>query len=139
MEEIGLKVTRIDNDPKLAEIVYRIQTVCSLIFDSTTCFKIFATQDNKIFRQAVSAKTPIMMPEKPVADAVKVDLRCPKCGETYKLYAKFNPNPKIDIDFKNKGFIAFPKNGILICKCGFEIDLLGIKNQIEIQEGRKIL
>jgi hypothetical protein len=61
LEEIGLKITRVDNDPKLAAIVYRIQTVCRLLFETTTSFKIFATQDNKIFRQAVpvgAAKMP---------------------------------------------------------------------------------
>jgi len=139
LEEIGLKITRVDNDPKLAEIVYRIQTVCRLLFESTTSFKIFATQDNKIFRQAVSVGAPIRVPEKPTGDVVEIEQKCPKCGETYKIYAKLVPNPKIDVDFKNKGFIPFPKDGKIICKCGFEIDLLGIKNQIEIQTGRKII
>jgi len=139
LEEIGLKITRIDDDPKLAEIVYRIQTVCRLLFENTTAFKIFATHDNKIFRQAVPVETPIRIPEKPAVDVVEIKQKCPKCGETYNLYAKLVPNRKIDVDFKNKGFIPFPKDGKIICKCGFEIDLLGIKNQIEIQTGRKII
>jgi len=53
LESIGLKVTRIDDKPQLANVVYRIQTICRLLFDTATSFKIFATQDNKIFRQAV--------------------------------------------------------------------------------------
>lgn len=139
LEEIGLKITRIDDNPKLTEIVYRIQTVCRLLFDTTTSFKIFATQDNKIFRQAVPVGTPIRIPEKPTVDVAEIEQKCPKCGKTYKIYAKFVPNPKIDVDFKNKGFMPFPKDAKIICKCGFEIDLLGIKNQIEIQTGRKII
>ncbi len=139
LEEIGLKITRIDDNPKLTEIVYRIQTVCRLLFDTTASFKIFATQDNKIFRQAVPVGTPIRIPEKPTVDIAEIEQKCPKCGETYKIYAKFVLNPKIDVDFKNKGFIPFPKDAKIICKCGFEIDLLGIKNQIEIQTGRKII
>lgn len=55
------------------------------------------------------------------------------------IYAKLAPNPQIDIDFKNKGFIPFPKDDKIICKCRFEIDLLGIKIQIEIQTKRKII
>ena len=136
---IGLKVTKIDNTPKLAEIVYRIQTVCRLLFDSTHTFKIFATKDNKIFRRAVPIGAPPKMPEKPIADVAEIEQKCPKCGESYKMYAKLAPDPKIDVDFKNKGFIAFPKDAKITCKCGFEIDLLGIKNQIEIQTGRKII
>ena len=141
MEEIGLKITRVDDDPKLADIVYRIQTVCKMIFETTTSFKIFATQDNKIFRQAVPIGAPIRIPRKltPIPDVVEIEQKCPKCGEVCKIYAKFTPNPQIDVDFKNKGFIPFPKDAKIICKCGFEIDLSGIKNQIEIQTGRKII
>ena len=139
LERIGLTITRIDNDPKLAEIVYRIQTVCMLIFDSTPAFKIFATQDNKIVRSAVPVGAPIRIPEKLVLDAVNIEQKCQKCGEIYRIYAKFAPNPQIDVDLKDKGFIPFPKDAKIICKCGFEMDLLGIKNQIEITTGRKII
>lgn len=47
IESIGLKVNHIDNNPNLSELVYRIQTVCSLLFDMTTVFKIFATEHCK--------------------------------------------------------------------------------------------
>ena len=139
LEEIGLKITKVDNDPKLAEIVYKIQTVCRLLFDSTTTFKIFATQDSKIFRQAVPVGAPIKIPEKTRIDVAEIEQKCPKCGKIYKIYAKLAPNPQIDEDFKKKGFIPFPKDAKIICNCGFEIDLLGIKNQIEIQTRRKII
>ncbi len=137
--EIGLKITRIDNDPKLAEIVYRIQIVCRLLFDSTPTFKIFATKDNKIFRRAVRVGAPIKMPKKPKVDVAQVEQKCPRCGKAYKIYAKLVPNPQIDVNFKNKGFIPFPKDAKIMCECGFEIDLLGIKNQIEVQTGRKVI
>jgi hypothetical protein len=139
LEEIGLKITSVDNDPQLAEIVYRIQMVCKLLFDNSTIFKIFATQDNKIFRQAVPAGTPIKIPKMQIPDAVEIEQECPKCGEKHKIYAKFSSDTKIDVDFKNKGFTPFPKDAKIICKCGFELTLQGIKNQIEIQTGRKIL
>ncbi len=139
INKIKLKITRVDSDQKLANIVYRIQTVCRLLFETTTSFKIFATKDNKIFRQAVPVGAPIRIPKKPKVDVIEITQKCPKCGEIYKIYCKFAPNPQIDVDFKNKGFIPFPKDAKITCKCGFEIDLLGIKNQIEIQVGRKII
>lgn len=139
LEEIGLKITRVDNDPKLAEIVYRIQTVCRLLFESTTTFKIFATQDNKIFRYAVPVEALIRTPKMQTPDVVVIEQKCLKCNTVHKIYAKFAPNPQIDIDFKSKGFIPFPKDAKIVCKCGFEIDLLGIKNQIEMQIGRKVI
>lgn len=139
IDEIELKITRVDSDPKLADIVYRIQTVCRLIFETTTSFKIFATQDNKIFRQAVPIGAPIRIPKMQVPNVVEIEQKCPKCGIVHKIYAKLVSNPKIDVDFKNKGFAPFPKDAKIICKCGFEIDLLGIKNRIETQTGRKII
>jgi len=140
LEKIGVKITKVDNDQKLSDIVYRIQTVCRLLFESTTVFKIFATQENKIFKQAVQTGKPIKIPQNAVQpDVVEIDQKCPKCGKSHKLYGKFVPNKKIDVDFGNKGFIPIPKDLRVKCSCGFEIDLSGIKNQIEIQTGRKLI
>ncbi|GBD93103.1 serine dehydrogenase proteinase [bacterium BMS3Abin05] len=139
LESIGLKVTKIDENQKLADIVYRIQTICRLLFDTTTSFKIFATQDNKIFRQAVPVGEPIKIPQMQTPDVVEIKQKCPKCGQPHKIYAKFVDNPRIDEDFKKKGFNPFPDNAKITCNCGFEIDLSGIKNQIEIQARRKII
>jgi len=142
LEEIGLKIKRIEDDPKLADIVYRIQTVCRLLFESSTTFKIFATAESKLFKQATPKEGPIRIPipQMPVADAVQIQQECPKCKKVHSLYGKFSPNPKIDEGLKNKGLIPFPKDAKIKCdNCGFEIDLLGLKHQIEIDTGKKII
>ena len=140
LERIGLEIKRIQDDPKLSDIVFRIQMVCRILFDSTTTFKIFATAEDKIFKQATPAGGPlqIQFPQANV-DAVQIQQICPKCQKMHNIYGKLSPNPKIDEDFKKKGFIPFPKDAKIKCnKCGFEIDLLGIKNQIESDMGKKI-
>lgn len=140
LENIGLKIKRVEDDPLLSDLIYRIQLICRLLFDTTTTFKVFATEDMKIFRQAASANIPVKLPIAAVQpDVVEIDQKCPKCGTIHKIYAKFVPNPQIDHDFKNKGFKPFPKDSKIICKCGFESDLTGIKNQIETELGRKII
>jgi len=139
LESIGLKVTRIDSDPQLADVVYRIQTVCRLLFETTTSFKIFATQDNKIFRQAVQVGEPIKIPHQQAPDVAEINQECPKCGKHHKIYAKFVNNPKIDKDFREKGFIPFPNNAKITCSCGYEIDISGIKSQIEMQTKREVI
>lgn len=139
LSSIGLKVTRIDDNPQLADVVYRIQTICRILFDITTSFKIFATQDNKIFQQAVPVGEPIKIPNQQVPDIAKINQKCPKCGKKHKIYMKFVNNPKFDKDFQEKGFIPFPNNAKITCICGYEIDLIGIKTQIEIQTGQNIL
>ncbi|RJQ47421.1 MAG: peptidase [Nitrospiraceae bacterium] len=140
LEGIGLKIKRVEDDSKLSELIYRIQIVCRLLFDNTTIFKIFATEDTKIFKQAAPANVPMKIPASAVKpDAVEIDQKCPQCGTIHKIYAKFVNNPKVDRELTAKGFKPFPKDGKMICKCGYEVDLSGIKNQIETDLGRKVI
>jgi hypothetical protein len=138
---IGLKINRIDDDPVLSEIVYRIQTVLRLLFSSTSTYKIFATASQKIFKNAVPTGAPPLFPAgtPAVAEVAHLDIKCQKCGKTHSIYAKFVQNPKIDEDYKNKGATPFPKDNKLVCDCGFEIDLSGIRNEIETRIGKSIV
>ena len=149
LEDIGLKIIKVDEDEKLADIVYRIQTICRLFFFSTHTFKIFATKDDKIFKNAAEGmQAPFAVPSGPIPmgsvkgklpPAMKIEQVCPRCGTHHKVYCKFVKDKRIDEDLKIQGCIPFPKDGKLICSCGFEIDLLGLKNQIEMQTGKKII
>jgi hypothetical protein len=138
LEDIKLKINCIDNDPSLCDIVYRIQTVIRLLFTSTSIYKIYATQDDKIFKQASQTTKPLKIPVKK-ADIVEVETDCPKCGKKYKIYAKFVDNPNIDRDFEKRKINPFPKNNKINCECGFEIDLTGIRNELETQTRKKII
>jgi len=138
LENMGLKIAKIDDDQKLADIVYRIQTVIKLIFHSSNTYKITATEKEKIVGIANPIGKPVnLQPKEP--EVVELDVVCPKCGKHYKLYAKFIPNAKIDQDFQKKGFKKFPTDNKLNCECGFEIDLTPIRGQIESQTGKKII
>jgi hypothetical protein len=139
LQEIGLKITKVDEDDKLRDIVYRIQTVCRLLFSSTNTYKIFATEKEKIFKGAVAASAVTKIPIKAIAEAAEFETKCPRCGKVHKLYAKLVDNPKIDTDFQKKGDIAYPKDNKLQCDCGFEIDLSGIRNEIEARVGKKLV
>ena len=138
LENIGLKINRIDDDTILCDMVYRIQTVIRLLFSSTSTYKVFATKNEKIFKQAIQAISPSKMPVRQQADVVELDVNCPKCGMKHKFYAKLVGNPIIDKDFEKKKYKRFPPNNKLTCECGFEIDLSGMRNEIESQTGRKI-
>ncbi len=138
LHDIGLRVTRIESDPRLSDVVYRIQTVCRLLFSSTSTYKIFATEKEKVFKTAIPVSA---VPKIPVqaADVVEFETKCPQCGKVHKLYAKFKDDSKIDEDFQKKGNIAYPKDNKLKCECGFVIDLGGIRNDIETQIGKKLI
>lgn len=135
---VGLKITRVDDNPYLSDVVYRIQTLIRLLFSSTSTYKIFATVDEKIFVNAAPAGNRRKFPPGDVK-VVEVETRCQKRGKIYNLYAKLVLDAKIDEEFKKKKFKSFPPNNKLICNCGYEIDLSGIKNEIETQVGKKII
>lgn len=138
LEEIKLKITKVDSNDKLAEIVYRIQTVIKLLFSSTNIYKIYATESDKIFASAAPVGN--SLPVNPQqAEVVNLDITCQKCGKINKLFAKFVDQEKIDKDFEKQGFKKFPADNKLICDCKFEIDLTGIRNEVERQVGKKIL
>jgi hypothetical protein len=138
-EDIKLRITHVDDNPELAETVYRIQAVCHLLFDNTSNYKMFATKDYKMFKQAVMVGQPIRIPTGKQPDVVKIEQQCPKCGVKHRIYAMFAPNPQIDSDCRKKGLTPFPKDAKIKCACGFEIDLTGVKNQVEVVSGRKII
>ena len=141
LQKIGLKITTIDSNSELGDIVYRIQTVCRLLLGSTSTYKIFATEKEKVFKSAAPASNqPIKLPNQVIAaEVAEFEVKCPSCGKSHKVYAKFIPKKEIDEDFTKKGEIAYPKDNKLKCDCGFEIDLSGMRNEIEIKVGKKIL
>lgn len=139
VDDIGLKITKVDDKSKLADTIYRIQTICRLYFSTTTSYKIFATEKEKIFKQAALRGPPLKIPVGQEPEVAEADLTCQKCGKKHKIYAKLKHDPKIDERFKDKGIKPFPSDNKLICDCGFEMDLSGLRNEIEAQSGKKII
>jgi len=138
LERIGLKITKVDENPELSDVVYRIQTIIRLLFSSTSSYKIFATTDEKIFVNAVPAGQRRKIPPGDLK-GVEVETKCQKCGKVHNIYAKFVHDAKIEEELKMKKVKSFPYNDKLICDCGYEINLSGIKNEIETQVGKKII
>ncbi len=139
LESIGLRITKTETNPKLNEIVCRIQTICRLLFDSTQTYKIFATQDNKVFKRATQASAIRNAPGMVIPEVAEADVKCTRCGKVYNLYVKFTRDPKVDEQLKKKGRIAYPKEDKIRCDCGFEIDLAGLRNALESQVGKKVI
>lgn len=138
LEKIGLKIKNVDKNKELSDLIYRIQTVVRLLFSSTTTYKIFATAENKIFAKAANINAPMSMGPKDI-QVVEFETKCPQCGIDHKMFAKFIPDKQIDTDFLKKGLKPFPNDGRLKCSCGFEIDLNGVRNDIEMQAGKKMV
>lgn len=139
LRNIGLRITSVDDNPALADLVYRIQTVCKLILQSSSAYKLFATENEKVFKHAIPPGGVSPTQQNVVPEVAEFEVKCSQCRNTYKMYAKLSSNPQIDVNFKKQGKHPYPKDNKLKCKCGFEIDLMGIRNNIETKTHKKIV
>lgn len=74
-----------------------------------------------------------------IPDVAELEQKCQQCGKAHKIYAKLADNKQIDDDFQSRGFKPFPNDNKLVCDCGFVMDLGGIRNEIEVGTGLKVL
>jgi hypothetical protein len=143
VRDIGLKIHRIEDNPEIAEIVFRIQTVCRFILDMGDNFKIYITEDDRIFRQARSKMPPNaqvipMVPGKMAmgpGDALEFNHKCQKCGQAHLFYINLKKDPGIDADMQSRGRKPFPDGKEFACICGNRIDTQPIKNNIAKRTG----
>jgi hypothetical protein len=134
LEDIGLRITRVDDDEKLSNIVYRMQMLITLTLSSTPTYKILSTHDNTLNRQA----QPVGIPQGalPQPDVVEIDYECKKCKKKTKYYVKFVDNPEIDKDMATKKRKKLPR-GSVTCGCGQAFNADKMKADLEKQVGRK--
>ena len=141
-----LKIDRVDDDPKLANILYRIKTVIRLIFDTSTDYKLYFWEDITLSKTANPLNPNIPMPN-PIAkkeikvDGIEMGVVCPRCGKHHKVQGYFDISSEdikklhLPIDRKIKG------DNMLVCDnsgCNFTIDLKPLLNQIENNTQRKV-
>ena len=136
LEKLKLKITNVEENEELKEIVYRIHTICRLIYMTSNTYKIIATCNNKISFTA-NPTPPVNQRQKP--EVVELDVDCSKCGKKHELYLKLINNNNLDIQAQQKGRKKFPKDNILKCDCGYEMNLVDIRNNIESQIGIKTI
>lgn len=140
LEKLGLKINRVEDDTELEDIVYRIKIVIMLLFNSTNHYKIYTTADESLFRDiSVSApRAPSQMNPMNLPFQV-AEVNCPKCLKRNRIFAKFAPlPPQLEHDLLSQ-CKPFPADNKLNCECGCTIDLMGLRNQIEHQFGKKII
>lgn len=143
-----LLIQRIDDDTKLADIVYRIKTILRLIFDGSTTYKLFYLEDLKLAKTfsvspAAGFPSPIPFPQPPSQnksiDAVEIDIQCPKCNKRHQVNGYMDISSQDIQKRKLKMNPNVKENDILVCdNCNFALDLKPIKNQLETQTKRKV-
>ena len=140
---LGLIVNRVEDNPKLADVVFRIHAVCRLIFDMSNSFKIFATADDKIFRKAIATPGPLPGQQRikmlQNIEVVEINVKCQNCGQEHKLYAKLKKDEDIDKKMKSKGRMPFPSGNKIACTCGKELDLTPTRNEAQKKIGKQFV
>lgn len=141
-----LKIEKVDDDPKLADTLYRIKTVIRLIFDTSTDFKLYFWEDMGLAKTAnpmnPSIPTPSPITKKEVKiDGIEIGVTCPRCSKQLKVKGYFDiasediKKLNLPVDSKIQG------DDILVCDnpgCNFAISLKPFLNQIESQTKRKV-
>jgi len=143
-----LLIEVIDDNPKLAEIVYRIKTIVRLIFDSSTDYKLYFWEDFHITRTTTVSNTnfpaPVSVPvhnQSKSIEQVIISINCPNCGKKHDIPGYFDITSEVIEQLKLPLNNNIRDNDVLICDnlgCNFTIDLKTVKNQIETQSKRKI-
>jgi hypothetical protein len=143
-----LLIDNIDENPNLADIVYRIKTVIRLIFDTSTDYKLYFGENFQMARTATvaNANMPVPIPvqrqnKQNAIEKAVLNIKCPKCRKKHEIPGYFdidsNKIKQLKLPISNK----IQDNDVLICDglgCNFAIDLKPVKNQIEAQSKRKI-
>lgn len=141
LEELGLRIVDLDdeNNKDIGEIVYKINMVCRMMLNMSNSYKIVCTSDQIIsFNAQPNTQSNVQQVIPDNIHNVELDQECPNCGKVHKLYAKLINNKQIDAEMSKKGRIPFPIDNELKCECGFNINLQGVRSQIESQFKKKI-
>jgi hypothetical protein len=147
LEEL-LLIERIDEDNKLADIVYRIKTVIRLIFDTSTIYKLYYLDNfrlGKTFSVNPGMSQEMPLPKLPPKgkhqqiEGIEINIDCPQCRKKHKLQGYLNVDSETIKKAKLPTNPNVDKNHILICdNCKFNLDLKPIKSQIEHQTKKRV-
>lgn len=130
--EMRLKVTDYSEDAALCDAIRRYYTLLKMSFDTTNIFKIYETPTSQIYRFATPPGGPI---PREVLDAAVIDFECPNCKTKTKIQANLKEGVPTE-----KDAVQFPRDNKFICPaCKSNIDLSGLRRQIESQSKKKIV
>jgi len=134
LRQLGLQITDYSCQPELSEAIDRYHTLLQMSFE-TNLYKIYETQKTQILK---FLNTPVALAQKDTPkfqNPLIIQIPCGKCQATKTFQVNLDrlmpPVPEA---------IMFPSNNIFKCDgCGSENNLLGVRQQIELQTGRKIV
>ena len=135
LTELRLQITDYSKDSELYDAVNRYHTLLQMSFE-TNIYKIYETATSQIYRSQNAAMPPMGMGALPVIlTPLLFEFACEKCKTTRIIQINLGQDAPLA-----NGAIPFPANNIYRCRsCNSESNLLGLRQQIEAQTGKKIV
>jgi hypothetical protein len=136
LRELRLQITDYSANEELCDAINRYHTLLQMSFE-TTVYKIYETAKSQIYRfQSAPIPQPaIPIPQPAIPNPLMLAYACEKC----KMKQVIQINLSVAVPLQD-GAIPFPANNMYKCKaCNAESNLLGLRQQIEVQTGRKIV
>lgn len=129
--DMKLEITDYSKESDLNDAITKYYTLLKMTFE-TNIYKIYETCDSQIYR-TVNTQNQLIDKNKEIDHAL-FEIECPKCKNKCKIQANFKDVPILP------DALPFPKSNLFKCpSCGTEADLLGIRQNIEAQSGKKVL
>jgi hypothetical protein len=133
LETMRLKITDYTENKDLADAIKRYYTLAMMTFESSTIYKIFETPDTQIYRSLVIGGP--IPPQVGIAEIAQIDFECPRCKNKSRIQANLGKKKPIE-----QGSIAFPSDNKFKCpNCNLDVDLSGLRKQIESQQKKPIV
>jgi len=136
LEAMRLKISNYAANAKLHDAIHRYHVLMQMTFATSSIYKIFETPATQIYKfdvQQMQKLPPQFNPGK--ASNAKVEYKCPKCGNTTQIFAKFKKQDTVP-----PGEIPFPADNRFQCPhCGTISDLSKVRHDIESMTKKPIV
>lgn len=134
LTEMGLQITDYSKIAELNDAITKYYTLLRMSFE-TNIYKIYETPMSQIYRSINTASPPVQMQPPVLPNPLIIDFECGKCHAKNKIQINFEQDFPLQ-----PGAFPFPKDNLFKCpSCGAESDLLGFRQQLEVQTRKNIV
>lgn len=134
LEEMRLQITDYSKNAELDDAITKYYTLLRMSFE-TNIYKIYETAESQIYRSINTAGAPSPMQLPSLPNPLIIDFDCGKCHNKSKIQINFEKEFPLQL-----GALPFPKDNLFKCPaCHAESNLLGLRQQLEVQAHKRIV
>jgi hypothetical protein len=141
LESLGLQIVNYATMPKLNDAITRYHVLARMALENGNAYKMFERPDAGItMRFRLPAEMQLhqvqgVQAQLRRAPLISVEIICGTCQNKMQIEMRMDPKAT-----HTKGKVPYPKGGLLACpKCGTQLDLRAVRQQIEAASGRSIV